>query len=178
MRKTIQILLLVLTVLLFITAFVSCRQNEQHAQAAAAKQLSKSFSCNAKVMLDGKEYDVAFSKTSPGMCSLSFSKPPELSSLSFNLGQDGLKIKYDSFEASIDPSSIPESAVFNAFLGAFNTAAGKSGAHAVLRGRNIIVKGSTGTSGFSLTLGSDLTPKELDIPSLNMKVAFSNFKYL
>jgi hypothetical protein len=178
MRKTIEILLIILTVLLFLTAFISCKRNEAQAQAAAAQRLSSRFTCVAQVVLDGKSYTVKLSKTSPGMFTMSFTKPPELAPLSFELGSDGLKVKYGIIEAPVDPASIPQSAVFNALLGAFDSAAGKSGVHAAIKGQDIVITGDTQAGAFTLALGRDFTPKELDMPALKMKVTFSGFKYL
>jgi hypothetical protein len=178
MRKTIEILLIILTVLLFLTAFISCKRNEAQAQAAAAQRLSNSFTCVAQVVLDGKSYTVKLSKASPGMYTMSFTKPPELAPLSFELGSDGLKVKYGIIEAPVDPASIPQSAVFNALLGAFDSAAGKSGVHAVIKGQTILINGDTQAGAFTLALGNDFTPKELDMSALKMKVTFSGFKYL
>jgi hypothetical protein len=178
MRKTIEILLLILTVLLFATAIVSCKRNEARAQAEAAENLSKSFSCAAQITLDGKAYAANFTKTSPGLCTMSFTKPPELAPLSFELQSDGLKVKYGAIEAAVDPSSIPQSAVFNAVLGAFNSAVSQTGVHASIRGQNILITGSSQAGPFTLTLGDGFTPKELSIPDLKLKMTFSGFKYL
>jgi hypothetical protein len=178
MRKTIEILLLIITVLLFITAFVSCKRNGERAQVAAAESLSKGFSCNAQLSLDGKAYAFAFSKNAQGQCDLTFTKPAELSTLGFELGSDGLKIKYNGIEAAIDPSTIPQSAVFSAVLGVFNAASGQSGVQTSLKGQDIRVTGTSQAGPFTLTLDHNLAPKELDMPSLKLKATFSNFKYL
>ena len=177
MRKTIEILLLVLTVLLFVTAFISCKKNEAQAQAAAAAKLSSGFSCTAQVTLDGRAYTVQISKTASGGCTMSFAKPAELAPLRINLGSGGLTMQYGDLKTSVDPSSVPQSSVFSAMLGAFEQAAG-SGAHASIRGQNILVRGSSQTGAYTLTLDQSLTPKELDIPALKMKATFSGFKYV
>jgi hypothetical protein len=178
MRKTIGILLLILTVLLFITAFVSCKKNEQQAQVAAAEQLSKGFSCVAQVNLNGNPYTVQFSKPSDGNCTLSFLKPAELSSLSFALGENGTVVNYKGLQATVDPSSIPQAAIINALIGAFDATTGKSGVHASLSGQNIRIAGTSEAGTFTLILNRDFTPKQLNIPALKMGISFSGFKYL
>jgi hypothetical protein len=179
MRKTIEILLLVLTVLLFVTAFVSCKKQQARAQESVAKLLSGNFSCTAVVNYQGQSYTVQFTKPSADACKLAFTKPADLSSLSFELSGSGLTVAYDGLQASVDPSSIPQTAVISALMDTFDTAAGVSGkVHASVSGQEITMKGTAPAGDFTLTFTRDLKPQKLIIPAQKLEVTFSNFSYL
>lgn len=178
MRKTIEILIGVLTLLLFSTAFVSCRRNEAKLREVAAQRLSDGFTCTAQVSFEGGNYAIQVTRPSAKECEMSFTQPAELSSLSFDLSGDGLKVKFSGLEATVDPSSVPQSAIFNAMLGAFNAAGGGSGIHAKAANGKVILTGRTAAGNYTLTLNPDLTPRSLEFPSLKLKATFSDFQFL
>lgn len=138
--------------------------------------LSGGFSCTADVKVGGNEYEVNFQKPSDGNCVMSFVKPSNLTSLSFEKTDEGMKVKFGSLEAAVDASSIPQSSVFNAVWGAFNsclTSSVKANAH----GSDTVISGDCPAGEFTLTLDSDMKPKSLSIPSLNLNATFKDFKY-
>lgn len=177
MRKTVEILLLILTVLLFTTAFVSCKKNETQARASVAKQLSRGFSCTADITYQGVPYGVELTRPSSGTCTMQFTKPAELSQLSFVLDSQGLNVKFGGLTASLDPSSVPQASIFNAVLDAVDTAAKGSGDRVQASGNGVSVFGSTGAGAYTLTLSSKLEPVSLSLPGIGLKAAFHSFSY-
>lgn len=138
--------------------------------------LSGGFSCTADVKLGNNEYEVNFQKPSGGGCVMSFVKPSNLTSLSFEKTDEGMKVKFGSLEAAVDASSIPQSSVFNAVWGAFNSCL-TSSIKASARGSDTTISGDCPAGAFTLTLDSEMKPKSLTIPSLNLSATFKDFKY-
>lgn len=177
MRKTIEILIGVLTLLLFTTAFVSCRRNEAKLRDVVAQRFSDGFTCTAQVSFGGEDYTIQLTRPSAEECEMSFTQPADLSTLSFALGQDGLKVKFSGLEATVDLSSVPQSAIFNAVLGTFTAASGGSSLHAKASSGKLILTGSTVAGNYTLTLNPDLTPRSLEFPALKLKAVFSDFQF-
>jgi len=177
MLRTIEIILLVLTVLLFITAFIACNNNSAKLQSNTAQQLSAAFHCTVNATLNGTDYETTLAKQGSGIYTLSFTKPANLSSLSFSLTSEGLKMKYLGIEASVDPSSIPQSAFVNAMLDAFDAVSTKTGVTAKLSGKDTVLSGNTKAGDFIMTLNPDYTPKSLKIPGIDLNALFKNFEY-
>lgn len=177
MLRTIEIILLVLTVLLFITAFIACNNNSTKLQNNSSQQLSAAFHCTVNATLNGTTYETTLAKQGTGIYTLSFTKPSTLSSLSFALTSEGMKVKFGDIVASVDPSSIPQTALVNAMLDAFDAASAKTGVAAKLSGKDTILSGHTQAGDFVMTLNPDYTPKSLKIPSIDLNALFKNFQY-
>ena len=177
MRRTLEILMAVLTLLLFSTAFVSCRRNEARLREVVVSRFADGFTCTAQVSFEGGNYTIQVTRPSAQECEMSFTQPAELSSLSFDLSGDGLKVKFSGLEATVDPSSVPQSAIFNAVLDVFNAAGGASAPHAKTAGGKVILTGRTAAGNYTLTLNPDLTPKSLEFPALKLKASFSDFQF-
>ncbi|MFT9057194.1 MAG: hypothetical protein ABF449_11395 [Ethanoligenens sp.] len=173
MRKTVEIFLLVLTALLFVTAFVSCRAKNQQAGRQAAVSLSGGFSCTADVTLNGHDYTVNVVRLDDGSSTVQFVRPTELSQLAFLTNKDGMSVRYGAMQAKLDPASVPQSAVCNALLGAFETAAKSSTATA--QGGNTVLKGQSAAGPFTLVLDGQNRPKSLQVPRINLAASIRNF---
>lgn len=176
MRKTLEIILLIVTILLFITAFISCRNNESRAQAAAARNLSKGFSCNAQITLSEKTYAARFLKKSSTECSMTFTEPSELATLTFIQSSDSLSIQYGKLSEDVSSSVISQTAIFRAIFGAFSAAA-ESEAHASFSGNLICISGFTQAGAYSLFLNKSLIPQKLTMTDISLTVLFLNFQY-
>jgi hypothetical protein len=173
--KIACLVLVVLTVAGFLFA---CSKKQETIKKNAAVQMSKGFNCTATVNWDGKAYTVKINRPSQGTCTMSFVKPDELSALSFVLDGDGLKVKYGSIEASLDPSTLPQTALFNAVLGVFDAAVNPGGLNTAKKDGNIIISGKTTAGSFALHLDSSLKPKSLEIPDLKLTITFESFEWL
>lgn len=165
---------LLLSVLLI---FPSCT-GKQTQKNQAAQKLSGAFSCTASINCDGKTYVVQIERSAPGLCTMQFVKPAELSALRFELTADGLKVKYGLFEASVDPSSLPQTAIFNAVLGAFDASASPGSLRASnTAGGGLSLSGKTQAGSFTLVLDSSFVPVSLTLENVKMSVRFSDFHY-
>lgn len=173
------IIVSVLTVTLLLSTIfsrLSSSKDSLKVGKSAVTQLSNGFSCIADVNLGGTAYEVKLQEPSSGNCTMTFIKPAELNSLSFEQSSDGLKVKFGTLEAAVDPSSIPQSSIFNAVSGSFNSCI-KDGVNANMNNGTVNLTGKSSVGNYALTLGSDLKPKSLSIPSLKMNATFKNFEY-
>lgn len=167
-----------LCVLIVVLPAASCARQNNQARVKAAQKLSGGFSCTASIAYNGVNYVVKLTRPSPGLCTMSFVKPDELSALSFNLTADGLKVKYGVFSASVDPSSLPQAAIFNAVLGALNASTSEQGVHvAATNGGGLSISGKTAAGSYTLLLDRNLTPLSLTFSDLKMSLRFSDFQY-
>lgn len=174
MRKTVEIALFVLTVLLFVTAFVSCRVKDTQAGKQAAGALSGTFSCSADVTLNRHAYTVNIVRLADGSSTVQFVRPAELAPLSFLLNKNGaMNVRYGTMQAKLDPAAVPQSAVCNALVGVFETAAKNSTAGR--QGRNTVLKGQSAAGPFTLVLDSQNRPQSLQIPRLNLSAEIHDF---
>lgn len=142
----------------------------------AVSSLSSGFSCTVNVTVDSKEYEVSLKKPKTGDSTMTFVKPTNLSSLSFEKTDAGLKVKFGSLEAAVDASSIPQTSVFNAVLGAFDACV-KSDIKAKTQDGDISLSGNSTAGAFTMTLDSSMKPKSLSIPTLKLNATFKDFKY-
>lgn len=173
MRKTMEILVAVLAVLLFATAFVSCRAHEEQAGRQAADALSGAFSCTADVTLNGRNYTVNIVRLADGGSTVQFIRPAELAQLAFVSNKEGISVRYGTLQAKLDAASVPQSAVCKALLGAFETAA--QNGSATRQGSNVVIKGQSAAGPFVLVLDGKSQPKTLRIPRLNLTASIHNF---
>jgi hypothetical protein len=173
------IILSVLTVALLLgTLFSHFSQggNNNKAKENAAALLSKGFNCTADVSFSGNDYEVKLQKPTSGDCTMTFVKPAVLNTLSFEQSDDGVKVKFGTLEAAVDPSSIPQSSIFSAVIGVFDACL-KSGVNAKTHGQDVNLSGSTPVGAFTMTLGGDMTPKSLSIPGIKMNATFKDFAF-
>lgn len=178
MRKTIEILMAVLTVLLFAVAFASCHRSETTLRQAAAQRFAGGFSCTAQVTLGNGSYTVQLTRSANGKGKMSFTQPAALSSLAFETGDDGgVDVRFNGLETTVAASALPQSGIFDATLDALDTIQADKGIAVKRTGKNFLVTGKTAAGGYRLTLGPDGTPRSLEFPALKMKAVFGNFQF-
>ena len=176
MRKTIRILgVLLAAALLLFTA--SCSSVGASSKKAAASRLSDGFSCDATAVWNGRTYEVKIAREAPGLCTMTFVKPSELSSLSFTLGSDGLTITFGSRRMAVDPSSVAQSALFNAVTSAFDVCASPGGLKMKMSGGRYVITAGSKSGNFILTLNKQLVPQTLRFPAQKLNITFKNFAY-
>lgn len=173
--KIACVVLAVLTIAGFLFA---CSKKQETAKKNATVQMSKGFDCTATVNWEGKTYTVKINRPSPGICTMSFIKPDELSALSFVLNSDGFKVKYGSIEASLDPSTLPQTALFNAVLGVLDTVVKPNELNTSTKNGNVVISGKTPAGNFDLQLDKNYKPMSLEIPDLKLSMGFEGFKWL
>jgi hypothetical protein len=159
-----------------VLSHLSATSKGQIAGKKAVSSLSHGFSCTADVTLDGTAYEVKLNKAVGGDSTMKFVKPQNLSTLSFSKGDDGIKVKLGSLEMVVDEATIPQSSVFNAVLGAFETCVSKS-VSANSQGKDTTLSGSSSAGAFTMVFDSSVKPKSLSIPTLKLTAKFKDFKY-
>lgn len=172
----IVVILSLAVIILFVNAIVTHISSRTDSAGKAVKNLAGGFSFTSVINIDGKEYETAVQKTADGNFKMTFVKPSNLNSLSFEKTDDGLKVKFGTLEAAVDASSIPQSSMYNAIINAFE-ACSKDGIKAKKQGNDVNIYGSTKAGDFILTLDSNLKPKSLEVPSLKLKAQFKDFTY-
>jgi hypothetical protein len=175
---TFKIVCGVLVLLTLVGFLFACSKKQEATKKNVAVQMSKGFDCTANVNWNGKTYVVKINRPAPGLCTMSFTKPDELSALSFVLDGDGFKVKYGSIEASLDPSTLPQTALFNSVLGALDAAVKPNGLNTSTKDGNVIISGKTTSGNFNLQLDKSNKPKSLEIPDLKLVVGFNEFEWL
>lgn len=173
MRKIAEILLIVLTVVLFCTAFLSCSINKKKSGQRLAACLSGAFSCVADVTLDGHDYTVNIVRLTDGDSTVQFVKPAELAPLSFVSDSSGLHVRYGTLQTDVDTSSMPSAAVPTALLSALNAAA-KNGTVSLL-GTGTVLKGETAAGPFSVAFDSSGRLSSLELPRQSLSARISHF---
>lgn len=178
MRKTIEILMAVVTVLLFVVAAVSCRHTETTLRQAAAQRFAGGFGCTAQVSLGSGKYTVQVSRSASGQGTMSFTQPAALSTLSFRTGDDGaIDVRFNGLETTVSAASLPQSGIFDAILGAIETVRTDKGVAVRRTGQNFLVTGKTAAGSYRLTLKPDGTPLSLEFPVLKLKAVFQDFQF-
>ncbi|CDZ23731.1 putative membrane protein [[Clostridium] cellulosi] len=172
----VVIILSLAVIILFVNAIIKHLSSRTDAAGKAIKGLSGGFSFTSVINIDGKEYEAAVEKDADGDFKMTFIKPANLNSLSFEKTDDGLKVKFGTLEAAVDASSIPQSSMYNAIINTFEACL-KDGIKAKKQGNDVNIYGNTKTGDFILTLDQSLKPKSLEIPSLKFKAQFKDFKY-
>ncbi|HEX2938536.1 MAG TPA: hypothetical protein VHO66_06410 [Ruminiclostridium sp.] len=171
------IVLAIAIIVLFTNAIIKISsQGGTSAGGTAVKSLSGGFSCTVDLNSGGKDYEVSVNKTAGGDFKMTFVKPTNLSSLSFEKSDDGLKVKFGTLEAAVDASSIPQSSLYNAVINTFDECS-KAGVKAQKQGNDLVLSGSSKSGEFTLTLDSGLKPKSLSVPSLKLNAQFKDFKF-
>lgn len=174
--NVIVILLSLAVIILFVNAIVTHLSSRTNSAGKAVKNLAGGFSFTSVINIDGKEYEVAVQKAADGNFKMTFVKPANLNSLSFEKTDDGLKVKFGTLEAAVDASSIPQSSMYNAIINTFEACL-KDGIKAKKQGNDVSIYGNTKAGDFVLTLDSGLKPKSLEVPSLKLKAQFKDFTY-
>lgn len=161
-----------------ISALAKCvlTKNIALSGAKAAKNLSGGFTCSAAVNYGGKSYEVNIERTKSGGYKMTFAKPADLKSLSFEKNGSNLKVKFGVLEAAVDVSSIPQSSLYNAVINTFEKCI-SSGVKAGKTGGNLTLYGNTKAGEFALDFDGGMKPKLLKIPSAGLSVQFKNFKF-
>jgi hypothetical protein len=175
---TFKITCVVLIVLTLAGFLFACNKKQEATKKNAVMQMSKGFDCTANVYWEGKTYIVKINRPAPGLCTMSFVKPDELSALSFVLDGDGFKVKYGSIEAALDPAALPQTALFNSVLGALDAAIKPNELNTRTKDGNVIISGKTTAGNFDLQLDSNYKPKSLEIPDLKLVLGFEGFKWV
>ncbi len=174
MRKTVECLLVVVTALLFVTAFVSCRTKEAAQAQTAAASLSGAWSCTADVTMAGRAYTVDVVRLADGSMTLQFIKPAELSQLALISDKSGTRMRYGLMETKVSDSSYPQSSVCVMLLQIF-TASAKGGSVS-RQNDHAVLSGSVGAGPYTLTLSKDGAPRSLRIPSAHFSASLSGFQ--
>lgn len=178
MRKYLLKITAALMVIVMAAGFcVSCQKQNETGKNKATEQLNKGFECTAAVTWNNQNYVVQLSRSAPGLCVMTFMKPDELKSLGFELGEQGFKVRYDGIEASVDPSSLPQTALFNAILGAMDAGSRPADVKVTMKGDNNYVMGSTQAGKFKITLDRSFMPVTLEFTDLKLIVKFEQFKF-
>lgn len=173
MRKIAEILLIVLTVVLFCTAFLSCSISKKKSGQRLAASLAGAFSCVADVSLDGHDYTVNIVRLKDGDTTVQFVKPTELSPLSFVSDSTGLHMRYGTLQTDVDTSAMPSAAVPTALLDAFNAAA--ENATVSLTDSGTVLKGETTAGPFSVTFDASGNLTALRLPRQSLSARISHF---
>ena len=97
--------------------------------------------------------------------------------MSFEAGNGEVTIKFGNLSLAVDPSTIPQSALYNAIMSSLSKVALPDSVQTEIRDGKIILSGNAGAGDFTLTLGKNFVPETLEVPEQKLIVNFNSFKY-
>lgn len=156
--------------------FTACRQDAGWKKPAAAR-LAGGFTCTADAMWKGTHYQVRLTRLPSGAFTLVFLQPAGLKSLQFETGGGELNIRFGTLSLSVDPESVPQTALYRALQQAFAQAVSPDAVRAASQNGRKTLSGRTAAGDFTLTLGSGYVPLALEIPAQKLSLSFSGFTF-
>ncbi len=165
MRRCVALIVAVL-----LLSATGCRQS-----AGASDPIGSGFSC--RIQAQYKELDVAgvLERQNAGMLRLTFSAPETLEGLCAVWDGESVTLSFEGLEFSVDPDSVPESALGEEIVAVLDAAIRGEGDRREEDGQLII--SGTGANGRYELICDAATgePLSLSVPSLPLAVTFSEF---
>ena len=156
--------------------FGACARSSAGALKTIAARLSGGFSCAADVKWTGGTASVTLDRTQSGDCALSFVEPKELNSLTFATHNGTLDVQYADLSVSVDPQTIPQTAVFNVVQGVFDAAVKPENVRASKTSAGYTLEGKTAAGAFTLAFDDSCTPVSLTLPAAGVAATFTAFR--
>ena len=141
-----------------------------------AEPLSADFVCDFRAAYNDMIAEGTLTRRTAGTLLLEFSKPETLDGLSADWNGEKVTLKYMGLSYDVDPDELPENALGQGLLSAFD---------AVLRGAQIkeekdgavTVTGLSGKASYTYVYdASNGAPLSLTVPSIPLTVTFSNIQ--
>lgn len=153
---------------------------EQRTVTDATESIKESFESNLTIQYGELAAEATFVRTSPGLCRLSVTSPEELAGTELVFEQDKVTLTYLGMTMSVDPSSVPGTAVIKLLTGAVDSVLQEEGVTLSYEDSVLLLEGQVGTSGnFTLRVDSETgNLLSLSVPDEALEVSFRDFKFL
>ena len=140
----------------------------------AAEPVSHDFSCTVQAVYRELAVEGTLTRTSAGTLTLVFSEPPTLDGLTARWDGETVTLSMYGMSFSVDPAAVPESALGEELLAAFDSALRGEGEQRIENGKRI-VSGNGANGAYTLVFdAASGVPLSLSVPSLPLTATFLN----
>lgn len=152
--------------LILVLPLFGCRK------AKAAEPLSTDFVCAFHAQYQNMTVDGTLTRHTAGTLLLEFSNPETLAGLSAEWGDESVRLRYKGLSYTVAPDSLPESALGESLMAAFDAAARGEGTRKETDG-SVTVNGLSGTVPYTYVYDKlSGAPLSLSAPSIPLDVTF------
>ncbi len=148
--------------------FVGCRPKQP------AEPVAVDFVCEFRAQYNDLTATGTLTRRTAGTLLLEFSEPETLSGLSAEWDGEKVTLKYLGLSYDVDPATLPENALGEGLLSAFDTALRGEGEQQEQDGK-VTVTGLSGNAAYTYVYDAKSgAPLSLSIPSIPLTVTFTN----
>lgn len=141
-----------------------------------AEPVSVDFVCDFRAQYNNMTAEGTLTRRTAGTLLLEFTKPETLEGLCADWDGEKATLKYMGLSYSVDPDKLPESALGESLITAFDTVMREEGTQKEEDGK-ITVTGISGQSEYAYVYDAKTgAPLSLSIPSIPLTVTFSNIQ--
>lgn len=173
MKKIYLILCIILCCLL-----IGCAKKDYKSPEKISKTLTQGFNTNAKIKVGDIEAEAVFDKVNENNCIVEFKSPKVLNTLKLMFNGETIDVSYLGLNLKLDKNSNLTKMAVSSIIKAIDSAIKDSGVRIQKQGNAIIINGKNQDGEFNVKLddqnGSIIS---VDIPSLDIKCNFENFKF-
>ncbi len=153
----------------FVIVLAGCNRKK-----SAAEPVSVDFICDFHAQYNDLSAKGVLTRRTAGTLLLEFSEPETLAGLSAEWDGETVTLQYMGLSYDIDPDTLPESALGEGLIAAFDAALRGEGARQETDGR-VTVTGLSGNAEYAYVYDAETgTPLSLSVPSLPLTVTFTN----
>ncbi len=142
----------------------------------AADPVSEGFSCTVQAVYRDMTVAGTLTREAAGTLTLAFTEPDTLSGLTARWDGETVTLSMYGLEFSVDPATVPESALGEEIIAAFDTALRGEGERTTEDGK-LVITGNGSNGAYTLTFDAETgVPLSLSVPSLPLSATFSDFE--
>lgn len=177
MKKTLVVLALTLAVFLTSCSPQTPNNEGQLLSYNQTKTLTETynqpFKTTANITYNDINVKANIEKTSNGNTTVTFESPETLSSLSFEVSADDVKVNYLGMTFHIDPNNLDSSMLVSTIVSTFNSVANQKGISAKVKDNTVSIEGENSGAKFEMVLDREnKNALSLDIPSIGLSAKF------
>lgn len=156
--------------LAFALVLVGCNRKK------SVEPVAVDFMCNFKAQYNDLTAVGTITRRTAGTLLLEFSEPETLNGLSAEWDGEKVTLRYLGLSYDVDPATLPENALGEGLLSAFDAALRGEGERTEADGK-VTVSGLSGNSTYTYVYDAQTgVPLSLTVPSIPLTVTFSNLK--
>lgn len=160
------------------TLMIGCSKKSDKPPEQMSKTLNQGFNANAKIKFGDIEAEAIFDKSNENSCMVEFSQPKVLNSLKLIFDGESINVSYLGLNLELNENSALTKTVVSAIINAIDSSVKDSGVRVSKENNAIIIDGKNENGEFNVKLdkknGNIIS---IDIPALNIKCNFENFKF-
>lgn len=142
----------------------------------AADPVGEGFTCTVQAVYRDMTVAGTLTREIAGTLTLAFTEPETLNGLTACWNGETVTLSMYGLEFSVDPATVPESALGEEIITAFDTALRGEGERTIEDGK-LIVSGNGQNGAYTLTFDAETgEPLSLSVPSLPLSATFFDFE--